>query len=161
MVTHLVQTTLLNCTFENQFLENYRDRVANIHKQLETSYELTGWMTYPLQHHEDLFSSIGRVAAEIREVADVLVVVGVGGSFLGARAIQDALTPYFGVHQDGIEVVYVGHHMSGAYIQQLLSYIADKSVYVNVVSKSGGTMEPALAFRVMRAFMEERYGAEV
>lgn len=160
MSTKLVQTTLLNCSLDVKHIEAYRHRVEMIHAQLHTMDDLTGWMTYPLDHHDELFMSIERVATEIREVADVLVVVGVGGSFLGARAIQDALTPYFGLHDNGIEVVYVGQNMSGAYIKQLLSYIENKSVYVNVISKSGGTMEPALAFRVMRAFMEERYGAE-
>lgn len=158
--TKLVQTTLLNCSLDVKHIEAYRGRVEAIHVQLHTMDDLTGWMTYPLENHDELFASIERVASEIREVADVLVVVGVGGSFLGARAIQDALTPYFGLHDNGIEVLYVGQNMSGAYIKQLLSYIENKNVYVNVISKSGGTMEPALAFRVMRAFMEERYGAE-
>lgn len=107
-----------------------------------------------------MLSQIENIASEIRENADVLVVVGVGGSFLGARAVQDALTPYFGLHDSGIEVVYVGQNMSGAYIDQLLQSISTKRVYVNVISKSGGTMEPALAFRVFRQYMEERYGED-
>lgn len=160
MVTHLVQTTLLNCSLEHSDIDTYRDRVAAIHTQLEHSNDLTGWIDLPLENHYPLFDEISSLAKEIRKVADVLVVVGIGGSFLGARAIQDALTPYFGTHKNGIEVIYVGQNMSGAYINQLLTYIADKEVYVNVISKSGGTMEPALAFRVMRSYMEERYGAE-
>lgn len=158
--THLVETTLFNCSFEDRHIEKYRSQVEVIDTYLKTTEDLTGWMTYPLEDHESLFVSLEKVTAEIRDVADVLVVVGVGGSFLGARAIVDALTPYFGKGKNGVEVLFVGQNMSGAYIQGLLSYIADKEVYVNVISKSGGTMEPALAFRVMRAYMEERYGAE-
>lgn len=107
---------------------------------------------------EELFS-IQHVANEIKERADVLVVVGVGGSFLGARAVIDALTPYFR-SLNGVEIVYAGHNMSGAYLKQLLTFLDAKSVYVNVISKSGSTMEPALAFRVLKQYMEERYGAE-
>lgn len=141
-------------------IEVYRERVKFIHNDLEASQELTGWISYPLQEHGELFNQITFVANEIRAIADVLIVVGIGGSFLGARAIQSALTPYFGLARNGIEVLYVGQNISGSYMKQLLEYIKDKEVYVNVISKSGGTMEPALAFRVMRKFMEGRYGED-
>lgn len=156
----IVKTTLLNCSLDDSDLIQYKDRVKNIHNALP-HYPLTGWIESPLQNQEGLLTSIERVASEIRACADVLVVVGVGGSFLGARAIQEALMPYFGLAKGGIEVVYVGLNMSGAYIKELLAYLDTKQVYVNVISKSGGTMEPALAFRVMRLYMEERYGEKV
>lgn len=156
----IVKTTLLNCSLDDSDLIQYKDRVKNIHNALP-HYPLTGWIESPLQNQEGLLTSIERVASEIRACADVLVVVGVGGSFLGARAIQEALMPYFGLAKGGIEVVYVGLNMSGAYIKELLTYLDTKQVYVNVISKSGGTMEPALAFRVMRLYMEERYGEKV
>ncbi len=157
MLTEIVKTTLLNCSLDDSDILRYKDRVKRIHYALP-QYPLTGWMDSPLQKQEALLTSIERVASEVRACADVLVVVGVGGSFLGARAIQEALMPYFGLAKDGIEVVYVGLNMSGAYIKELLEYLDTKQVYVNVISKSGGTMEPALAFRVMRLYMEERYG---
>ncbi|MFY0518416.1 glucose-6-phosphate isomerase [Lysinibacillus sp. UGB7] len=157
MLTEIVKTTLLNCSLDDSDILRYKDRVKRIHYALP-QYPLTGWMDSPLQNQEALLTSIERVASEVRACADVLVVVGVGGSFLGARAIQEALMPYFGLAKGGIEVVYVGLNMSGAYIKELLAYLDTKQVYVNVISKSGGTMEPALAFRVMRIYMEERYG---
>ncbi|MDD1504942.1 glucose-6-phosphate isomerase [Lysinibacillus sp. CNPSo 3705] len=157
MLTEIVKTTLLNCSLDDSDILRYKDRVKRIHDALP-QYPLTGWMNSPLQDQEALITSIERVASEVRACADVLVVVGVGGSFLGARAIQEALMPYFGLAKCGIEVVYVGLNMSGAYIKELLEYLDTKQVYVNVISKSGGTMEPALAFRVMRLYMEERYG---
>lgn len=160
MFAEIVKTTLLNCSLDDNYLVQYKDRVKNIHNALP-HYPLTGWIESPLQNQEGLLTSIERVANEIRACADVLVVVGVGGSFLGARAIQEALMPYFGLAKGGIEVVYVGLNMSGAYIKELLTYLDTKQVYVNVISKSGGTMEPALAFRVMRLYMEERYGEKV
>lgn len=102
---------------------------------------------------------INKVAAEIRQQASILLVIGVGGSFLGARAVIDALTPYFRTNND-VEIVYAGHNMSGTYLKQLLTYLDTKEVYVNVISKSGSTMEPALAFRIVKDYMEHRYGFE-
>ncbi|MFC5542296.1 glucose-6-phosphate isomerase [Ureibacillus suwonensis] len=160
MYTKLVQTTLLNCTLDHHDIERYKNRIVQIHDELENAHEMIGWIDYPLQNHDQLFNEIKNVKREICAKADVLVVIGIGGSFLGARAVQDALTPYFGVHKDGIEVIYVGHHMSGAYMHQILEYLDDKEVYINVISKSGGTMETALAFRVLRQYMERRYGEE-
>lgn len=139
---------------------SYSSTVASIHRYIEgIEVEQTGWVNLPFET-ADLLNSIGSVANEIKANADVLVVIGIGGSFLGARAIQDALTPYFGQHQNGVEVVYVGQNMSGAYIQQLLNSLRFKDVYVNVISKSGTTLEPALAFRVFRQYMEKRYGEQ-
>lgn len=106
--------------------------------------------------YEDL-REINEIASEIKNKANVLLVIGVGGSFLGARAVIDALNPYFRSN-NGVEIVYAGNNMSGAYLKQLLTYLDTKEVYVNVISKSGSTMEPALAFRVVKEYMENRYG---
>ena len=157
MQVEKLKTTLINCSLEEKDIFKYKNKVRDIHQALP-QFDLTGWIDSPIQNQHELLVSIERVASEIRACADVLVVVGVGGSFLGARAIQEALKPYFGLAENGIEIVYVGLNMSGAYIKELLSYLEKKQVYVNVISKSGGTMEPALAFRVMRLYMEERYG---
>lgn len=107
---------------------------------------------------DELFAIEG-VATEVKNNGNVLLIIGVGGSFLGARAVIDALTPYFRTN-NGVEIQYAGHNMSGAYLNQLLTYLNSKEVYVNVISKSGSTMEPALAFRVIKQYMEERYGVE-
>lgn len=157
-MTKVIQTTHLNCVLSNGQINDYKEIVHTLHNKLEQSTDMTGWLHYPELNHENLLNEIETIASEIREQADVLIVIGVGGSFLGARAILDALTPYFGRQMQGIEVIYVGQNMSGAYINELLKYIVDKRIYVNVISKSGGTMEPALAFRVMRQYMETRYG---
>ncbi|WP_347790580.1 glucose-6-phosphate isomerase [Solibacillus sp. CAU 1738] len=139
----------------------YYTPVSMVHDYLEeVSDELTGWIKSPLERNKELLTSIDCIASEIKMNANVLIVIGVGGSFLGAKAIQDALTPYFGLNKNGISVIYVGQNMSGAYIQQLLNSLEDKEIYVNVVSKSGTTMEPAIAFRVFRNYMKKRYGQE-
>lgn len=159
-MTKVLQTRHLNCALPIKQIQQYEEVVSTLHHKLEQANDWTGWLHYPEQNHDDLLTSIEQLAAEIRQEADILIVVGVGGSFLGARAILDALTPYFGRQMQGIEVIYVGQNMSGAYLNQLLKYIVDKRVYVNVISKSGGTMEPALAFRAMRHYMEAKYGEE-
>ncbi|MEG0259980.1 MAG: glucose-6-phosphate isomerase [Lysinibacillus sp.] len=162
MSKQLLQTNILNYDLTSIDWSSYTKTVEKIHRYIEETEDApTGWLHAPLDDQDALFVRIEAVAREIRNRADVLIVIGVGGSFLGARAVQDALTPYFGVHREGIEIIYVGQNMSGAYIKQLLMDIEKKSVYVNVVSKSGGTMEPALAFRVLRQYMEGRYGEEV
>ncbi|OCS87056.1 glucose-6-phosphate isomerase [Caryophanon latum] len=160
LLSKSIHTTHLNCTLSEEHIKRYEHVISALHYKLEQASELTGWLHYPQQNHDALLTQIEQVSAEIRQEADVLIVVGVGGSFLGARAILDALTPYFGRQMQGIEVIYVGQNMSGAYINQLLKYIVDKRVYVNVISKSGGTMEPALAFRAMRQYMEGKYGEQ-
>lgn len=161
MSTQLLHMGILNESLLKINWLDYSDAVATIHRFLEgADSELTGWLNAPLEDNEDLVNSIQGISNEIKFLADILVVVGIGGAFSGARAIQSALIPYFGVHQNGIQVVYVGHNMSGAYIQQLLNSLEGKEVYVNVISKSGTTMETVLAFRVLRKYMENRYGNE-
>jgi len=159
--TQYLQTKLLNEELCKLDISKYTTAVAEIHRHLETTKdEPSGWIHAPLEDNSELIQSILEVASEVKLNADVLVVVGIGGSYLGAKAIQDALTPYFGTHENGIEVIYAGQNLSGAYIHQLINSLKEKRVYVNVISKSGSTMEPALAFRVLRQYMEERYGDE-
>ena len=157
MIKKIVRITLLNCSFKETDITDNKAIVQDIHNSLP-NMEAIGWISNLLSNKYEYFNELKTIASEIRANAEVLVVIGVGGSFLGARAIQDALTPYFGKHKEGIEVVYVGMNMSGAYIKELLAYLDTKQIYVNVISKSGGTMEPALAFRVFRQYMEARYG---
>lgn len=107
---------------------------------------------------QEIFT-IHDIANEVISEAQIFLVIGVGGSFLGARAVIDALTPYFNT-KNGVEIVYAGNNMSGTYLKQLLSYLDTKDVYVNVISKSGSTMEPALAFRIVKKYMDKRYGIE-
>ncbi|MFY3790525.1 glucose-6-phosphate isomerase [Ureibacillus sp. MALMAid1270] len=161
MSTQNLQTKILNEELIEVDISKYASTVAKIHHHLHTTKdEPTGWVHAPLEDNSELIQSILDVANEVKLKADVLVVVGIGGSYLGAKAIQDALIPYFGTHENGIEVIYAGQNLSGAYIHQLVKSLTNKEVYVNVISKSGSTMEPALAFRVLRQYMEERYGDE-
>lgn len=118
--------------------------------------EWLGWRRMLAEPNDALLDTIEQVALEIRERADVLVCVGIGGSYLGADAVIDALTPAF-PGDDRTRVVFAGHHLSTEYLAELLDWLRGKSVYVNVISKSGTTLEPALAFRFIRTFMEDTF----
>jgi glucose-6-phosphate isomerase len=132
------------------------DRALEAHRRvLDASGaggDMLGWRTMLLRPDLQLVQRIQEVAAEIRAEGDVLLCIGIGGSYLGAQAVIDALTPQFG-RRDGPEVVFAGHHLSPAYHAELLESLAGRRVYVNVISKSGTTLEPALAFRFARRFL--------
>lgn len=121
--------------------------------------EWLGWRSLLKEPNDALLESVESLAMEIRQHADVLVCIGIGGSYLGADAVINALTPTFRLASapDRPDIVFVGHHLSSEYLSGLLSWLEGKSVYVNVISKSGTTLEPALAFRFIRAFMESRF----
>ncbi len=116
----------------------------------------TGWRTMLLDPNDALLEDLQTTAEEIRQRADVLLCIGIGGSYLGAEAVIQALTPSLG-RPDGPEVLFAGHHLSPRYHAELLDYLDGKSVYVNVISKSGSTLEPSLAFRFARRFVEDRF----
>ncbi len=125
--------------------------------------EWLGWQTILEQPNDALLENMDALGSEIRNKADVFIVCGIGGSYLGARAVIEALTPEF--NDKGPEILYAGHQISGRYIRRLISYLekpnsdgSEKQVYLNVISKSGTTMETALAFRFLRKWMHDRYG---
>jgi glucose-6-phosphate isomerase len=116
--------------------------------------DFLGWRDLPLQPHEDVSRILER-AERIRADSDAVIVVGIGGSYLGARAVIDALRPGFAT---GPELFYAGHHIDGGWLRGLMLHLEDRRVSINVISKSGTTTEPALAFRVLRQWMERKYG---
>lgn len=119
--------------------------------------EMLGWREMLLEPDRALLDRVAEVATEIRERADVLLCIGIGGSYLGAQAVIEALSPYFPKGGGGPEILFAGHHLSPEYHAELMRHLEGKSVYVNVISKSGTTLEPALAFRFARRFVEERF----
>ncbi len=141
-------------------------KAAQALEQLKTKTglgaEWLGWRDMLAGPNDALLDQIDELARTIRSKADVFVVCGIGGSYLGAKAVIDALSPHF--RNRGVEVVYAGHHMGGKYLEDLLDYLkapnadgSQKSVYVNVISKSGTTLETALSFRLLRKLLEEQY----
>ncbi len=135
--------------------------------------DMLGWRDLLLNPDDALLEDVEATAARLRRDADVLLCLGIGGSYLGAQALIRALTPYFpaayasseGSDADGASarphqppaIHFAGHHTSGAYLRQLLARLDGQSVYVNVISKSGTTLETALAFRLVRDWMEAHF----
>lgn len=158
--------------------------LADAHRRLldgeGAGSDMLGWRDLLLNPDDALIEDIEATAAHLRRDADVLLCLGIGGSYLGARAVIDALTPYFpspdasspgseaadadddvdGRSTDPSrppEILFAGHHTSGRYLRELLDRLEGTSVYVNVISKSGTTLETALAFRFVRQWMEDRF----
>ncbi|MCC5933689.1 MAG: glucose-6-phosphate isomerase [Balneolales bacterium] len=147
-------------------LASAKTQAAEAFKKVQTKTgpgpEWLGWRDILANPNDALLNELDALATAIREEADVFIVCGIGGSYLGAKAVIDALGPFFG--SKGPEIVYAGHHMSGRYLSELMAYLqqpkadgTSKKVYINVISKSGTTTETALAFRVIRKWIHETY----
>ncbi|TGL22848.1 glucose-6-phosphate isomerase [Leptospira bourretii] len=125
--------------------------------------EFLGWVDLPGKISGDDLQKI-RVAAEtIQSHSQYLVVVGIGGSYLGARAVIEALTPEFSApetQKKSVKIIYAGHHLDADYHSRLLAFLENKEFSVNVISKSGTTTEPAIAFRLLLSLLERKYGRE-
>ncbi|HET6569433.1 MAG TPA: glucose-6-phosphate isomerase [Rhodothermales bacterium] len=148
--------------FLKEPLDSLRPRVLEANKTVldrnGAGGDMLGWRDMLQDPDESLLDDIRQTADRIRSDADVLVCIGIGGSYLGAKAMIEALTPYFQKgERSSPEVLFAGNQLSGAYLQQLLEYLDGKSVYVNVISKSGTTLEPAVAFRFLREWLRERF----
>lgn len=124
-----------------------------------------GWTTLPANYDINEFERIKKAAAKIRENSDVLVVIGIGGSYLGAKAALDMLTNSFYNLLDkndrkAPQILFAGNSISSNYLHDLVNLVKDKDISVNVISKSGTTTEPALAFRIFKELLEEKYGKD-
>lgn len=149
-------------TFETVLTDEKKAALQEIHANLINKQgqgsEFLGWLDWPSSVSPEFLRRIQNAAESIQQKAEVLVVIGIGGSYLGAKAALSSLSPYFDQGDKKTEVLFAGHHVSGEYLKQLLSYLDGKEVMVNVISKSGKTTEPALAFRFLKKYMDERYG---
>ena len=124
-----------------------------------------GWLDYPTSYDKTEFERIKDAAQRINAMADVLIVIGIGGSYLGAKTVIDALTHSFynelpKEKRKTAKIYFAGHQISGTYLTDLLEMIENESVCINVISKSGTTTEPAIAFRVLKKALEAKYGKE-
>jgi glucose-6-phosphate isomerase len=150
-------------------VEHQAALVRAAHEMLHTKsgpgHDFLGWVDLPVNYDKAEFARIKAAAARIRQESDALIVIGIGGSYLGARATIEALTHSFynqlpKEKRGGPEVYFLGKDISPVYMTHLLQLLEGKEVSVNVISKSGTTTEPAIAFRVVRAWMEQKYGKE-
>lgn len=123
--------------------------------------EFTGWVHLPRDYDRDEFSRVKAAAARIRKNSQALVVIGIGGSYLGARAVVELLrSPSYNLHPDGPRIFFAGNTLSADALDELLILIRDQDISVNVISKSGTTTEPAVAFRIFKERLEQKYGKE-
>ena len=141
-------------------------QVKSAHEMLHTKTGLgndfLGWIDLPTAYDKDEFARIKKAAAKIIDDTDVFIVIGIGGSYLGARAAIEFLKSnnYNALPKNTPDIYFAGNTISGSALDDLLKICEGKRVSVNIVSKSGTTTEPAIAFRVLRKYLEERYGEE-
>ncbi|MDU5261277.1 MAG: glucose-6-phosphate isomerase, partial [Clostridium celatum] len=136
-----------------------------IHEGTGAGNDFLGWVDLPVDYDKEEFERIQAAAKKIQSNSDVLVVIGIGGSYLGARAAIEMLTNNFynvlpNNKRKTPKVFFVGNNISSTYISELFEAIEGLDVSVNVISKSGTTTEPAIAFRLFKDFMEKKYGIE-
>lgn len=137
----------------------------SLHEKTGAGNEYLGWLDLPENYDKEEFSRIKKSAEKIQSDSDVLLVIGIGGSYLGARAAIEMLTHSFynSLNQKkrkSPQVIFVGNSISAPYINDLFDVIEGKDVSINVISKSGTTTEPAIAFRIFRKLLEEKYGKD-
>lgn len=147
----------------------YKEEVEKIHEELHSKAndenEFLGWLNLPSSYDKKELEKIQKCANKIKKDSEILVVIGIGGSYLGARAVIESLTHTFynmlnKEQRKFPQILYVGNNISGTYLEDLIDLIGDRDLSVNVISKSGTTTEPAIAFRVFREFLENKYGVK-
>lgn len=159
----MIKLNLKNTKIDQIEIMKYKEKVENIHKDLhrrsDDESDFVGWLELPTNYDKDEFDRIKKAATKIQNESDVLIVIGIGGSYLGARAVIEALTNSF-ANKNKVEILYAGNNLSPNYINEIIEYIEDKDFSVNVISKSGTTTEPAIAFRIFRELLENKYGID-
>lgn len=154
--------------FQQHELDYLAPYVKTAHHQLREGTgpgnDFTDWITWPNDYDKDEYQRIKEAAAKIREDSDILVVIGIGGSYLGARAAIEFLNGSFYSRQAGEKgnplVVFAGNSISSTYLYELIEMIGDRDFSINMISKSGTTTEPAIAFRVLKQLLVDKYGQE-
>lgn len=162
-----ISVNFKNSNIDSKEIMVYSEEVEKIHamidKKANSKAELLGWLNWPSKYAKREFEKIKKCAKRIQENSDVLVVIGIGGSYLGTRAVIEALTNSFYNLQSKEDrkfpqILYVGNNLNPTYIKDMIELIQDKDISINVISKSGTTTEPAIAFRIFRNLLEDKYG---
>ena len=136
---------------------------TTLHKKTGLGNNFLGWLDLPNSYNRDEFQRIQKTARKIQQDSDVLIVIGIGGSYLGARAAIEMLSHNFynllaEDKRQTPKIYFAGHNMSTRYLKELLEIIDGKDISLNVISKSGTTTEPAIVFRILKEYMENKYG---
>ena len=147
-------------------LYSYQDKITKAHNDLHdktgAGNDFTGWVDLPVNYDKDEFGRIKVAAEKIKKNSDILIVIGIGGSYLGARAVIEFIKSqnYNNLRKGTPAIYYAGNSISASYLNELIEICDGKDFSVNVISKSGTTTEPAIAFRVFRELLTEKYGKE-
>ena len=143
-------------------LSLWQEKVSEAHKQLHEKTgkgnDFLGWVDWPVNYDKEEFNRILALKNRMQGKYDTVLVCGIGGSYLGARAALEMVKGLY--PNDGIEVIFVGNTFSTSYISQVLEHIKNKEVVLNVISKSGTTTETSISFRIFKQFMENKYGED-
>lgn len=146
----------------NEEIKKYGQIVKDKHEQLHykngKGSEFTGWVEYNKAIEKEEIKKIKELAAEVMDNTNILLVVGIGGSYLGSKAVIEALNNTFYNESLKTKIYFVGQNISGTYLSDLMDIIKNKDIYINVISKSGTTTEPAIAFRILRDYVVKKYG---
>ena len=131
-----------------------------LHNKNGAGNDYIGWVELPNDYDKEEFSRIKKAAEKIRKDSEVLVVIGIGGSYLGARAAIEFLSSPIANYTEKTQIFFAGNSISSSYLAELVEYVKDKEFSINVISKSGTTTEPAIAFRIFKELIEKKYGKE-
>lgn len=143
----------------NSYKEKSLDAFSTLMNKDGEGNDFLGWIDRPNNLDVEEYERIKKASKKIQNNSDCLVTIGIGGSYLGTKAVDYAMKGYF-PKNDKTELVYAGHQISGEYLHDLLDYLKEKEFSINVISKSGTTTEPAIAFRFVKELLEEKYGKE-
>ena len=162
-----LNTKFLGSAVTDEEIKNIAEEVLNAQKTLYSrtgeGNDFLGWIDLPVDYDKEEFARIKKAAEKIQKSCDVFVVIGIGGSYLGARAaIEFVKSPVYNniANKNTPDIYFAGNSISPSALADLLKICEGKDVCINVVSKSGTTTEPAIAFRVFRSLLEEKYGVE-
>ena len=160
-----LELTHTNSFVNKEMMQSYESQVAStyntIYNRTGAGNDFLGWVNLPSEIDESLIADIEKTAADLRKKSEIFVVIGIGGSYLGARAVIEALQNHFAPLTDAKPlVVYAGHNMSEDYLHELMAILDKKDYSMAVISKSGTTTEPAIAFRILKQHIINKYGEQ-
>lgn len=151
------------CEHERDYLRPFVEVAHDLlHAKKGPGNDFLGWLDLPLNYDKEEYSRIKAAAEAIKKHSDVLIVIGIGGSYLGARAAIEFINSplYNNKKKDTPDIFFAGNSISSTYLQELIDICSDKDFSVNVISKSGTTTEPAIAFRIFKELLEKKYGKD-
>lgn len=159
----MIKTNINNSYLSMVEINKYQDKVSLIHQMISEKTGLgndfLGWVDWPKDYDQKEWQKIKDLATQLRDEIQVLLVIGIGGSYLGAKSVLEMIKGLYPT--DKVEIIFVGNTLSGTYTKQVLDYVKDKEFAINVISKSGTTTEPAIAFRLFKDLLEKNKGKKI